>query len=181
MALNVGCVAPDFEVDAAIGAERIKWRLSEHLKEHHVLLVFHPLNWTPVCSLEARALNEALPQLRAAGAELIDLSTDHIFSHIAWQEFSVGSLQFPLGSDFYPHGEVARKYEILRTGDPLPGIPERAAFVIERGTGIIRLAQIYHLGEQPDIQVLLEAVRQLDGHANGECAGPELKMASGRD
>jgi alkyl hydroperoxide reductase subunit AhpC len=168
MALCVGCVAPDFEVDAAVGSQRIKWRLSEHLKNHHVLLAFHPLNWSPVCSMEARALNEAMPQFQSAGAEVIDLSTDHIYSHIAWQELSVGSLRFPLGSDFFPHGEVARKYEIFRTGDPVPGISERAAFVIERKTGIIRFAETYHLGEQPDIGKLLDAVRQLNGNANPE-------------
>jgi alkyl hydroperoxide reductase subunit AhpC len=165
MALSVGCVAPDFEVEAAVGSQRMKWRLNEHVKDHHVLLVFHPLNWSPVCSVEARDINAAVPQLAAAGAEVIDLSTDHIFSHVAWQELSVGPLQFPLGSDFFPHGEVARKYEVFRTGDPVPGIAERAAFVIERGTGIIRFVRVYHLGQQPDIEELLGAVRQLNATA----------------
>ena len=163
MALSVGSVAPDFEVEAAVGSQRLKWRLSEHVKDHHILLVFHPLNWSPVCSVEAREINAAVPQFRSAGAEVIDLSTDHIYSHIAWQELSVGVLEFPLGSDFFPHGEVAKKYEILRTGDPVPGIAERAAFVIERGTGIIRFVHVYHLGQQPDIEELLEAVRRLSG------------------
>jgi peroxiredoxin (alkyl hydroperoxide reductase subunit C) len=163
MALSVGSVAPDFEVEAAIGSQRLKWRLSEHVKNHHVLLVFHPLNWSPVCSVEAREINAAVPQFRSAGAEIIDVSTDHIYSHIAWQELSVGKLEFPLGSDFFPHGDVAKKYEILRTGDPVPGIAERAAFVIERATGIIRFAQVYHLGQQPDIEELIEAVRRLNG------------------
>jgi alkyl hydroperoxide reductase subunit AhpC len=166
MALSVGCVAPDFEVEAAVGSQRIKWRLSEHVKNNHVLLTFHPLNWSPVCSIEARALNEAVPRFRSAGAELIDVSADHIYSHLAWQELSVGSLQFPLGSDFFPHGEVARQYGVFRTGDPVPGISERAAFVIERETGIIRFARTYHLGEQPDIEKLLDAVRQLNGNAH---------------
>ena len=170
MALRVGSVAPDFEIDAALGSQRTKWRLSEHVKDHHVLLSFHPLNWTPVCSMEARALNGAVEQFRAAGAELLDVSTDHVYSHIAWQEHSVGTLQFPLGSDFYPHGEVARKFDILRTGDPVPGISERAAFLIERGTGIIRFARTYHLGEQPDVGELLDAVRQLNHQENTEPA-----------
>ena len=161
MALPIGSVAPDFELNAAHGTQRVKWRLRDHLRHHHVVLSFHPLNWTPDCSMEARALNDALPRFREAGAEVIDVSTDHVYSHIAWQEYSVGPLQFPLGSDFFPHGEVARKYEILRDGDPLPGISERAAFVIERGTGIIRFSRIYHLGEQPDIEELLDAVRHL--------------------
>lgn len=161
MALGVGCVAPDFEVNAALGSQRMKWRLSEHLRDRHVVLFFHPLNWSPVCSVEARAINGAMAEFAAAGAEVLDLSTDHIYSHIAWQEFSVGMLQFPLGADFYPHGEVARKYEVFRTGEPVPGIAERAAFVIERGTGIIRFARVYHLGQQPAIEELIEAVRQL--------------------
>jgi peroxiredoxin (alkyl hydroperoxide reductase subunit C) len=178
MALRVGSVAPDFEVDAAVGSQRMKWRLSEHLKNHHVLLAFHPLNWSPVCSVEARNLNEALPRFQAAGAEIIDMSTDHIYSHIAWQELSVGALQFPLGSDFFPHGEVARRYEILRTGDPVPGIAERAAFVIERETGIIRFVKVYHLGQQPDLEELLDVVRQLNGNANAESPESHLHQVS---
>lgn len=162
MALPVGSIAPDFEVEAVSGSQRHRVRLSERTKDRHVILAFYPANWTPVCSVEARHLSDAAPEFLAHGAEVFAMSTDHIYSNIAWQEYSVGALDFPLLSDFYPHGEVCRNYEVFRTGSPLPGIPDRAAFVIERGTRKIVFAKTYHLGEQPDVHELIEAVRQIE-------------------
>jgi len=90
------------------------------------------------------------------------MSVDSVFSHVAWQKFEVGSLNFPLGSDFYPHGEVAARYGILRTGEPLPGINERAVFIIDK-QGTISSAAILDLGDVPDNEDALEVLRQLQG------------------
>src|SRR5437870_3756395 len=90
------------------------------------------------------------------------MSCDSVFSHVAWQKFEVGWLNFPLGSDFYPHGAVAEKFGILRTGDPLPGINERAVFIIDK-EGIIRFVTILELGEVPDNDDAFEVLRQLEG------------------
>lgn len=88
------------------------------------------------------------------------MSVDSVFSHVAWQKFEVGMLNFPLGSDFYPHGAVAEKYGILRTGEPLPGINERAVFIIDK-EGIIRDVSILELGEVPDNEDAFEVLRRL--------------------
>lgn len=88
------------------------------------------------------------------------MSVDSVFSHVAWQKFEVGWLNFPLGSDFYPHGEVARKYGVLREGDPVPGINERAVFIIDK-EGIIRSVTVLDLGEVPDNEDAFEMLRQL--------------------
>ncbi len=90
------------------------------------------------------------------------MSVDSVFSHVAWQKFEVGWLNFPLGSDFYPHGEVAGKYGILRTGEPVPGINERAVFIIDK-EGIIRNVNILDLGEVPDNEDAFQVLRQLQG------------------
>ena len=90
------------------------------------------------------------------------MSCDSVFSHVAWQKFEVGWLNFPLGSDYYPHGAVAEKFGILRTGDPLPGINERAVFIIDK-EGIIRSVSILELGEVPDNDDAFEVLRQLQG------------------
>jgi alkyl hydroperoxide reductase subunit AhpC len=90
------------------------------------------------------------------------MSCDSVFSHVAWQKFEVGSLNFPLGSDFYPHGEVAEKFGILRTGEPLPGINERAVFIIDK-EGIIRSVSVLELSEVPDNEEAFEVLRQLQG------------------
>jgi alkyl hydroperoxide reductase subunit AhpC len=88
------------------------------------------------------------------------MSVDSVFSHVAWQKFEVGQLNFPLGSDFYPHGGVAGKYGVLRTGEPLPGINERAVFIIDK-EGVIRSVTVLELGEVPDNDEALEVLRQL--------------------
>ncbi len=81
--------------------------------------------------------------------QVLGMSVDSIPSHIAWQEKSIGKLHYPLGSDFYPHGAIASSYGVLREGPPIPGINERAVFIIDK-SGKIVFSQIYDLGEQPE-------------------------------
>ena len=88
------------------------------------------------------------------------ISIDSVFSHVAWQKFEVGMLNYPLGSDFYPHGEVARSFGVLRDGDPIPGISERAVFAIDK-EGIIRFSKVYELGEVPENEDVFEVLRDL--------------------
>ena len=90
------------------------------------------------------------------------MSCDSVFSHVAWQKFEVGWLNFPLGSDFFPHGAVAEEFGVLRTGEPLPGINERAVFIIDKH-GIIRSVTLLELGEVPDNDDAFEVLRQLQG------------------
>jgi alkyl hydroperoxide reductase subunit AhpC len=88
------------------------------------------------------------------------MSMDSVFSHVAWQKFEVGMLNYPLGSDFYPHGEVARSFGVLRDGDPIPGISERAVFVIDK-EGTIQFSKVYELGEVPENEDVFEVLREL--------------------
>jgi peroxiredoxin len=64
---------------------------------------------------------------------------------------------FPLASDYFPHGDVAKKYGVQRLGDPIPGINERSIFVIDKH-GKIVFRKVYELGEQPDGDEILEAL-----------------------
>jgi alkyl hydroperoxide reductase subunit AhpC len=93
-------------------------------------------------------------------AQVVGMSVDSIPSHIAWQEKSIGRLNYPLGSDFYPHGEVARKFGVLREGPPIPGINERAVFIIDK-SGKIVFSKVYDLGEQPENEEAFEILRKL--------------------
>ena len=88
------------------------------------------------------------------------MSVDSIFSHMAWQKFEVGMLNFPLGSDFYPHGKVASEFGVFREGDPLPGINERAVFIIDK-QGIIRSVNVLELGEVPDNDEALQVLKDI--------------------
>jgi peroxiredoxin len=86
---------------------------------------------------------------------------DSIPSHIAWQQKAIGKLDYPLASDFWPHGDVAKKFGLLRQGDPIPGINERAVYVVDK-QGTIAFAKIYDLGQQPDNEDVFEVLRKLD-------------------
>ena len=108
------------------------------------------------------AYNKELEKFAGFDAQVVGMSVDSIFSHQAWQEHSIGWLNYPLGSDFYPHGSVAEKYGILRLGDPIPGINERAIFIVDK-QGKIAFAKVYDLGEQPDNEECFEVLRKLKG------------------
>ena len=69
-------------------------------------------------------------------------------------------MDFPLCSDFYPHGGVAEKYGILRAGPPIPGINERAVFIVDK-QGKIAFSKVYPLDQTPDNDELLNVLRSL--------------------
>jgi alkyl hydroperoxide reductase subunit AhpC len=96
----------------------------------------------------------------ALDAQVLDISTDSILSHIAWQKKEIGTMHLPLCADFYPHGEVTRRFGILREGPPVPGISERAVFIVDKN-GKIAFAKVYPLDQTPIHAELLEALRKL--------------------
>ena len=96
----------------------------------------------------------------ALDAQVLDISTDSIVSHIAWQKKEIGMVQVPLCADFYPHGEVTRAFGILREGPPVPGISERAVFIVDK-KGKIAFAKVYPLDQTPNNEELLAALRQM--------------------
>lgn len=106
------------------------------------------------------AYNQELDTLAGFDAQVMGMSIDTIYSHIAWQKHDTGMLKFPLGSDYYPHGEVAKKYDVFRSGPPIAGINERAVFIIDKH-GEIVFSKVYELGELPDIQEQFEVLRKL--------------------
>jgi alkyl hydroperoxide reductase subunit AhpC len=99
-------------------------------------------------------------EFAALNAHVVDISVDSIPSHAAWREKDIGPVEVPLCADFYPHAEVTRKFGILREGPPLPGISERAAFIVDRA-GKIAFARVYPIDQLPDIEELIQALKQL--------------------
>ena len=110
------------------------------------------------------ALNANLAKFAAYDAQVVGISTDSIYCHLAWQEKGIGDLGFPLASDYYPHGGIAKMYGVQRLGDPIPGINERSIFVIDK-QGKIVFRKVYELGEQPDNEEVLEALRKVHSAA----------------
>ncbi len=96
----------------------------------------------------------------ALNAQVLDISTDSILSHGAWQKKEIGTMHLPLCADFYPHGEVTKKFGILREGPPVPGISERAVFIVDK-SGRIAFAKVYPLDQTPNNEELLEALKRI--------------------
>jgi len=107
------------------------------------------------------ALNSELETFAGLNAQVLDISVDSVCSHIAWQKQEIGMIDFPMCSDFYPHAEVTEKYGILRDAPPVPGISERAAFIVDR-SGKIAFAKLYPLDHTPDKDELLAALRRIE-------------------
>lgn len=110
------------------------------------------------------ALNADLTRFAGFDAQVLGISADSIYSHIAWQKKDIGLMDYPLCSDFFPHGEVAKKFDVFREGDPLPGINERAIFVIDK-EGVIQFAKVYRLDEQPNNEEVFDVLKGIKGKA----------------
>ncbi|SRR6266404_407403 len=106
------------------------------------------------------AYNADLEKFAGFDAQVVGVGVDSIPSHIAWQKRDIGLLNYPLCSDFFPHGEVAQKFGVLRTGDPIPGIAERSVFIVDK-QGKIAFAKVYPLDRQPDNEECFDVLRKL--------------------
>jgi peroxiredoxin len=95
---------------------------------------------------------EKFLQLGRVGA----INVDHACA-TAWER-EIGPFDFLLASDFWPHGEVSRKYGVLREHEPWAGASERAIFVIDK-SGRIALGTIYPMSQLPDLDETLDALR----------------------
>ena len=87
--------------------------------------------------------------------QVLGISVDHIPCLVAWAE-SLGGINYPLLSDFWPHGAIAEKYGVLRK----EGKSERAIFIIDK-EGIIHYIDIHDIDEQPDNEILLAELRKI--------------------
>jgi alkyl hydroperoxide reductase subunit AhpC len=105
-------------------------------------------------------LNARQAEFAALNAQVLDISVDSIPSHIAWQKKELGIMTLPMCADFYPHGAVTEAFGIMREGTPVPGISERAAFIIDK-SGTITFAKVYPLDQMPDFEELLREVNKL--------------------
>jgi peroxiredoxin len=104
--IEPGQQAPEFELPDQDG-NVVKL---EDLRGQTSVLVFYPMDWSPVCTDQLNVYQEVLPDLEAAGARLYGISIDSAFSHKAFQQ-QLG-VTIPLLADFHPKGAVARAYGV---------------------------------------------------------------------
>lgn len=150
--VKVGDRAPDFTLQDHNGDNFI---LSGQ-KGKRVLLSFHPLAWTPVCTSQMLSLEENFTAFESLKTVPVGLSVDPVPSKKAWAD-NIGIEKVPLLSDFWPHGGVARLFDIFREKN---GFSERANIVID-GKGVIAFFKTYPLSQLPDINEIIEAIKRM--------------------
>ena len=156
--LAAGIQAPDFSLQSTPD-QRVS--LSE-FRGRSVILAFYPADWSPVCGDQMALYNEVLSEFARFDAELIGISVDGVWCHLAFAHDR--KLRFPLLADFEPKGGVARQYGVYRDHD---GTTERALFVID-GDGVIRWSYVSPVGINPGADGILRALENLErGESNG--------------
>ncbi len=103
---------------------------------------------------------QELARFEGYNTQVLGISVDHIPCLKAWAE-SLNGISYPLLSDFWPHGAVARQYGVLREE---AGHSERALFVVDK-QGIIRYIDIHEISQQPDNEHVFQALSELQPHA----------------
>jgi peroxiredoxin len=151
-ALQPGTPAPDFMLQTTPD-QCVSLR---DFLGHPLVLVFYPADWSPVCGDQLALYNEVLPEFKKHKAEILGISEDGIWCHLAYSKDR--KLKFPLLSDFEPKGEVARTYGVYRKS---AGITERALFVVD-SDGTIRWSYVSPIGINPGADGILAALEDLE-------------------
>jgi len=157
LTLKAGDSAPDFTLPVVDGATIT---LSQFRGKKNVVISFVPAAWTPVCSDQWPGYNLVQGLFLKNDAILLGITVDNIPTLYSWtkQMCNTGEkLWFPVLSDFYPHGEVASKYGVLRSN----GVSERALFVIDK-KGAIRYIDVHDINQRPPLDALRTALEKLN-------------------
>ena len=150
--LKVGDKAPDFSLPSLSG-ETVS--LSQLRGKKNVLISFVPAAWTPVCSEQWPGYNIAKSLFDKNDAAVLGITVDNIPTLFAWTQ-QMGGVWFAVLSDFWPHGEVASKYGVLRAN----GTSERAVFIVDK-QGVIRYVDVHDINERPTLEGLVHELEKL--------------------
>lgn len=129
--LALGTPAPDFLLRDQFGQDV---SLSSYRGRKSVVIVFYPYAFSGVCTGEMAAIRDRLAEFMTFDTEVLAISCDPVYALRAFADQD--GLNFPLLSDFWPHGEVTKAYGVF---DEQKGCPERSSYVIDR-EGIVRWA-----------------------------------------
>ena len=150
-ALEAGVAAPGFELKATPDQSV---RLAD-FRGRRLIIAFYPADRSPVCTDQMALYNEILPEFKELGAELVGISIDHAWCHIAFAQSR--NLHFPLLADFHPKGEVAQRYGVY---DDNIGMSERALFVIDEES-VIGWSYVSPIGVNPGADGILAALESM--------------------
>ena len=141
MAPEVGTEAPDFTLKDQNNQDVT---LSSFRGSRNVLVVFYPFAFSGTCTGELCAVRDDISSFQNEDVQVLGVSVDHVYALKAWANQE--SYQFPLLSDFWPHGEVAKTYGVFNADR---GMALRGTFLVDRD-GIVRFAEVNAPGEPRD-------------------------------
>lgn len=161
MAVLVGKPAPDFTAAAVLGDNSIKedFNFANHIKGKAAVIFFYPLDFTFVCPSELIAFDHRLTEFQKRGVEVIGVSIDSHFTHLAWKNTpinkgGIGKVGYPLVADI--KHEICRAYDVEAEG----GVAYRGSFLIDK-TGVVRHQVVNDLPLGRDIDEMLRMVDAL--------------------
>ena len=165
MSVLVGSKAPDFCVPAVLADGEIvdSYKLSSNISGKYGLVFFYPLDFTFVCPSELIALDHRIDQFKERNVEVIGVSIDSHYSHLAWRNTSVsdggiGKVRYTLAADI-THS-IAQSYGIEH---PQQGVALRAAFLIDK-EGVVRAQIVNDLPIGREINEIIRLVDALQFH-----------------
>jgi peroxiredoxin len=146
--VSVGNPAPDFELPALVGGVRKNFRLAQ-FRGKTVVLAFYPFNWQEASLQQLAAYQAQRPRLLACNAETVAINVESIMNTTAWER-AHGPFDFPLCSDFWPHGAVCGRYGVLRESGCGAGASEHALFVVAP-SGLVLFCKSYEPDAIPSL------------------------------
>lgn len=160
MAVLVGKAAPEFNATAVYGNNEIKdLKLSDYKGKNYVVLFFWPLDFTFVCPSELIAFDHRLEEFKKRGVQVIGVSIDSQFTHLAWKNTPVdkggiGQIGYPMVADI--NHTIAKAYDVESAG----GVAFRGSFLIDKA-GTVRHQVINDLPLGRNIDEMLRMVDAL--------------------
>ena len=152
MSIAVGQTAPDFTLQ---NQDKQEVKLSDFKGKKNVVLVFYPLDWSPVCTNEHACLVNDMKQFETLDAQVLGVSVDSVWSHKAYAE-KMG-IKYPLLADFQPRGAAAEKYGVFLADKGITG----RAIVIVNKEGKVAWAKNYDIPVVPDVKEVASALQQV--------------------
>jgi peroxiredoxin len=152
MSIAVGQTAPEFALkDQSMG----EVKLADFRGKKNVVLMFYPLDWSPVCTNEHACMVNDMKKFETLDAQVLGLSVDSAWSHKAYAE-KMG-IHYPLLADFNPRGAVAEKFGVYLADK---GITGRAIAIVDKA-GKIAWFKNYDIPVVPDIDEVAKALAQV--------------------
>jgi peroxiredoxin (alkyl hydroperoxide reductase subunit C) len=150
--VNVGDEAPDFTLRDQNNEE---FTLSSFRGTKAVLVIFYPLAFTGICTGELCRVRDELPAFQNDDVQVVTISVDSTYSHKIFAERE--GYDFPLLSDFWPHGAVAQAYGAF---NDKTGFANRGTFLVDVN-GIVRFTELNGPGEGRDATAWQAAIKAL--------------------